>query len=91
MPLLRDAHGRPLKRNFIHVEDLVAALAALDNPLTGNKLYNVCMDRPVDYGEVAAHLARHPRARLRRYSQPVSLELDGQQQGQIRARMAAPL
>ena len=45
VPLLRDARGNPLKRNFVHVEDLVAAiLAALDNPLTGNKLYNICMD-----------------------------------------------
>ena len=33
MPLLRDADGKPLKRNFVHVEDLVEAiLAALDNP-----------------------------------------------------------
>jgi Cys/Met metabolism PLP-dependent enzyme len=41
----------------VHVEDLVAAiLAALDNPLTGNKLYNICMDEPVDYGAVAAYL-----------------------------------
>jgi hypothetical protein len=55
--LLRDAHGNPLKRNFVHVEDLVAAIpAALDNPLTGNKLYNICMDEPVDYGAVAAYL-----------------------------------
>jgi UDP-glucose 4-epimerase len=45
VPLLRDGRGNPLKRNFVHVEDLVAAiLAALDNPLTGNKLYNICMD-----------------------------------------------
>ena len=55
--MLRDAHGNPLKRNFVHVEDLIAAiLAALDNPLTGNKLYNVCTDEPVDYGAVAAYL-----------------------------------
>jgi UDP-glucose 4-epimerase len=59
IPLLRDADGRPLKRNFVHVDDLVAALlAALDNPLTANQLYNICMDEPVDYGEVAAHLER---------------------------------
>ena len=57
VPLLRDARGDPLKRNFVHVEDLVAAiLAALDNPLTGNKLYNICMDEPVDYGAVVAYL-----------------------------------
>jgi UDP-glucose 4-epimerase len=57
IPLLRDAHGRPLKRNFVHVDDLVEAiLAALDNPATKGKLYNVSMDEPVDYSAVAAHL-----------------------------------
>ena len=57
IPLLRDAHGRPLKRNFVHVDDLVEAiLAALDNPATTGRLYNICMDEPVDYGAVAAHL-----------------------------------
>lgn len=59
VPLLRDADGRPLKRNFVHVEDLVAAmLAAIDNPQTSGELFNICMDRPVDYGEVVAYLAR---------------------------------
>ena len=33
-----------------------AILAALDNPLARNKLYNICMDEPVDYGAVAAYL-----------------------------------
>ncbi len=59
VPLLRDADGKPLKRNFVHVEDLVSAiLAAIDNPKTHRQLFNVCMDRPVDYGEVAAYLRR---------------------------------
>ena len=59
IPLLRDADGRPLRRNFVHVDDLAGAmLAALDNPRTRRQLYNVCMDRPVDYGEVAAYLKR---------------------------------
>ncbi len=57
VPLLRDAHGRPIKRNFVHVDDLVdAILAALDNPATKGRLYNVSMDEPVDYGAVAAYL-----------------------------------
>ena len=57
IPLLRDAHGRPLKRNFVHVDDLVEAiLAALDNPVVKGKLYNISMDEPVDYAAVAAHL-----------------------------------
>ncbi|MEW9837462.1 NAD-dependent epimerase/dehydratase family protein [Mesorhizobium marinum] len=59
VPLLREAGGAPLKRNFVHVDDLVSAiLAALGNPTTRSKLYNVCMDEPIDYGEVAAYLAR---------------------------------
>ena len=57
VPLLRDADGRPLRRNFVHVDDLIAAiLATIDNPRARQQLFNVCMDRPVDYGEVAAHL-----------------------------------
>jgi UDP-glucose 4-epimerase len=59
LPLLRDAEGQPLKRNFVHVDDLVSAiLAAIDNPRAKRQLFNICMDRPVDYGEVAAYLAR---------------------------------
>lgn len=59
IPLLRDADGNPLKRNFVHVDDLVAAiLAAIDNPRARQQLFNISLDRPVDYGEVAAYLAR---------------------------------
>jgi UDP-glucose 4-epimerase len=59
VPLLRDADGKPLKRNFVHVDDLVSAiLKAIDNPRAKRQLFNVCMDRPVDYAEVAAHLKR---------------------------------
>lgn len=58
VPLLRDADGDPLRRNFVHVEDLVAAiLVALDHPAARQRLYNVAMDAPVDYGELAAYLA----------------------------------
>jgi UDP-glucose 4-epimerase len=57
VPLLLDAEGRPLKRNFVHVDDLASAiLAAIDNPVTRGQLFNICMDEPVDYGEVAAYL-----------------------------------
>jgi nucleoside-diphosphate-sugar epimerase len=58
VPVLRDADGRPLKRNFVHVDDLVEAIVlALDAPAAARRLYNICMDEPVDYGAVAAHLA----------------------------------
>jgi nucleoside-diphosphate-sugar epimerase len=60
IPLLLDAHGRPLKRNFVHVDDLVEAIAlAIGSPATKGKLYNVCMNEPVDYGEVARHLKQN--------------------------------
>jgi nucleoside-diphosphate-sugar epimerase len=59
VPLLRDADGRPLRRNFVHVDDLATAIiSAIDNPRAVRQLFNVAMDRPVDYGEVAAHLKR---------------------------------
>ena len=57
VPLLLDADRKPLKRNFVHVTDLVAAMiAALDNSRAKQQLFNICMDQPVDYGAVAAHL-----------------------------------
>jgi nucleoside-diphosphate-sugar epimerase len=59
VPILHDADGKPLKRNFVHVDDLASAIsAALDNPAARNMLYNICMDEPVDYAEVAAHLKK---------------------------------
>lgn len=59
VPLLRDADGNALKRNFVHVDDLTAALLlALDNPVTRGRTYNIAMDEPVDYGMLAAYLAR---------------------------------
>lgn len=58
IPCLHDAEGAPLRRNFVHVQDLVSAiLAALDNPKAQQQLFNISMNRPVDYGEVAAYLA----------------------------------
>ncbi len=54
IPLLRDRDGKPIKRNFVHVDDLVSAiLLALVMPIAKQKLYNICMDEPVDYGVLA--------------------------------------
>ncbi len=59
VPVLLDAERRPLKRNFVHVDDLASAiLAAIDNEETSGELYNICMDEPVDYAEVALYLAQ---------------------------------
>ncbi|WP_104666721.1 NAD-dependent epimerase/dehydratase family protein [Ensifer adhaerens] len=59
VPLLRDGGGRPVKRNFVHVSDLVSAiLSTIDNPRAERQRFNISMDRPVDYGEVASYLKR---------------------------------
>jgi nucleoside-diphosphate-sugar epimerase len=59
IPVLHDADGAPLKRNFVHVDDLVAAMvAALTHPRASRQRFNICMDEPVDYRAVADYLAR---------------------------------
>ena len=57
IPVMLDPQGRPLKRNFVHVEDLVSALlTALDNPQARQQLFNISMDEPVDYGRLGEYL-----------------------------------
>ena len=59
VPVMLDPAGRPVKRNFVHVDDLVSAiLAALDNPQARQQTFNIAMDEPVDYAELGAYLAR---------------------------------
>jgi UDP-glucose 4-epimerase len=58
VPVMLDPNGRPVKRNFVHVDDLVSAiLLALDHPKARQQLFNICMDEPVDYGEMGQYLA----------------------------------
>jgi nucleoside-diphosphate-sugar epimerase len=58
VPVMQDAEGVPLKRNFVHLDDLVSAiLCALDNPRARRHTFNICMDEPVDYGALGAYLA----------------------------------
>jgi nucleoside-diphosphate-sugar epimerase len=57
VPVMLDPDGKPVKRNFVHVDDLVdAILLALDHPKARQQTFNVCMDEPVDYGALGAHL-----------------------------------
>ncbi|MBU4531988.1 MAG: NAD(P)-dependent oxidoreductase [Hoeflea sp.] len=57
VPVLRDARGNYLKRNFVHVDDLVAAiLATIGNPRAEGQLFNIAMDQPIDYGAVGEML-----------------------------------
>jgi nucleoside-diphosphate-sugar epimerase len=58
VPIMLDPSGRPVKRNFVHVDDLVGAiLAAIDAPSARKQTFNICMDEPVDYGALAAYLS----------------------------------
>ena len=57
VPILCDANGAPVLRNFVHVEDLVSAiLSAIGNPKARQQTFNICMDEPVDYARVAEYL-----------------------------------
>ena len=57
VPLMLDANGSPVKRNFVHVADLVESIViALDHPRARQQTFNICMDEPVDYAQVAHHL-----------------------------------
>ena len=58
VPVMMGGDGRPIKRNFVHVQDLVSAiLLAIDNPQASQQTFNICMDEPVDYGELGEYLA----------------------------------
>jgi len=57
VPVMLDPQDRPVRRNFVHVDDLVTAiLLALDHPRAKRETFNICLDEPVDYAELAAHL-----------------------------------
>jgi len=57
IPVMLDPQGQPVKRNFVHVDDLVGAiLTAIDHPRARQQTFNICMDEPVDYGEMAHYL-----------------------------------
>jgi nucleoside-diphosphate-sugar epimerase len=57
IPVMLDPAGKPVKRNFVHVSDLVSAiLQALNHPKARQHTFNICMDEPVDYGELGAYL-----------------------------------
>jgi len=57
VPVMLDPDGVPVKRNFVHVEDLVTAiLISIDHPRVKHQMFNICMDEPVDYGELGHYL-----------------------------------
>ena len=59
VPVMLDAQGNPVQRNFVHVDDLVSAiLIAIEHPKARQQLFNICMDEPVDYGKLGAYLEK---------------------------------
>jgi len=57
VPVMLDPDGRPVKRNFVHVDDLIEAiLLAIDHPRATGQTFNISMDEPVDYGELGEYL-----------------------------------
>jgi nucleoside-diphosphate-sugar epimerase len=58
IPVMLDAAGEPMRRNFVHLSDLIdALLLALDNPKARQQTFNICMDEPVDYRKMGDYLA----------------------------------
>jgi nucleoside-diphosphate-sugar epimerase len=59
VPVMLDPEGNPVKRNFVHVSDLVESMIlTLDHPGARQQIFNICMDEPVDYQEVANYLSQ---------------------------------
>ena len=59
IPLMQDAEGQPIQRNFVHVDDLIeSAVCALDHPKARQQTFNICMNEPINYQAVADYLAR---------------------------------
>ncbi len=58
IPIMLDPDGKPVIRNFVHVNDLVdAILQSINHSSAHQQTFNICMDEPVDYNQVAAYLA----------------------------------
>ena len=57
VPVMLDSAGVPVKRNFVHISDLAdAILKAIGHRKARQQTFNICMDEPVDYREVAEYL-----------------------------------
>jgi nucleoside-diphosphate-sugar epimerase len=57
VPVMLDPQGRPVQRNFVHLNDLVdALLLALDEPRARQQTFNIAMDEPIDYRQLADYL-----------------------------------
>jgi nucleoside-diphosphate-sugar epimerase len=59
VPVMIDSEGQPMRRNFVHLSDLVdALLLAIDHPKARQQIFNICMDEPLDYRKMGDYLAK---------------------------------
>ena len=59
IPLMLDTKGNPMKRNIVHISDLVAAIfISLTHKGAKQQTFNISMDEPFDYGKAATYLLR---------------------------------
>jgi nucleoside-diphosphate-sugar epimerase len=59
IPVMLDPDGRPVKRNFVHVSDLVSVIfSAIDAPGARQQTFNICMDEPIDYRAMGDYLTQ---------------------------------
>ncbi len=59
IPIMQDPDGNPVSRNFVHVDDLVAAiLISLEHPAARQQLFNISMNEPVNYQAAADYLKK---------------------------------
>ncbi|GGW44409.1 NAD-dependent epimerase/dehydratase family protein [Arenibacter certesii] len=57
IPLMLDIDGNPMKRNMVHLKDLVTAIQiTLDHKEAKQQTFNMSMDEPFDYGKAANYL-----------------------------------
>jgi UDP-glucose 4-epimerase len=58
IPVMLDVEGRPMRRNMVHLDDLIdALLLAIGHPRARQQTFNICMDEPVDYRRVGDYLS----------------------------------
>jgi len=59
IPLMLDANGNPMKRNIVHLNDLVSAICiSLDHIEARQQTFNISMDEPFNYGKAADYLLK---------------------------------
>ncbi len=59
IPIMLDANGNPMKRNMVHLNDLIAAICiSLDHIEAKQQTFHIAMDEPFDYGKAAYYLLK---------------------------------